>query len=321
MQIPLFPDNKETAMDKRRKVGIIGVGHVGSHAASMLAVRNLCNEIVLLDIDKDKLKGQAIDLADTDAYQNGTCYIHAGEYEDLKDADILVVSAGGKLFEENRLEELTEALGIIDEIAPKIEKSGFYGIVISVTNPCDLVAYHLSRKISSPVIGSGTILDSARFRCRIAAALSVDTNSVQAWCFGEHGDSQVPVWSQVHINGVALEDFLKGRDGFDEKKMKEKINRSTIYAGWEIASAKGSTEFGVGMAVSELIRCIFEDAQAVLPCSVPLNGEYGEKDVYASILCRIGKDGANPMDGVPLLPEEEQAFHESCRLMRGAYPK
>lgn len=308
-------------MDKRRKAGIIGVGHVGSHVASMLAVRQICNEIVLIDIDEDKLNGHTVDLADTAAYQNGTCHIYAGDYRDLKDADLVVVSAGGKIFEKNRLEELTEAFEIIDEIAPRIESSGFDGIVISVTNPCDLVAYHLNRKISSQVIGSGTMLDSARFRCRIAEELSVDTNSVQAWCFGEHGDSQVPVWSQVHINGVTLNDYLTGRDSSDVEKMKDKISKSTIYAGWDIASKKGNTEFGVGMAVSELVRCIFEDTRSVLPCSILLNGEYGERDVYASVLCRIGKDGAFPVKGVPLQPEEEEAFHESCRIMRGAYPE
>ena len=302
-------------------MGIIGVGHVGSHVASMLCTRNLCNEIVLIDQDADKLKGQAIDLADTCAYQSGTCRIHQGNYEELKDADILVISVGGKLFKKNRLEELEEALGIADDIAPKIQASGFHGIVISVTNPCDLVAYHLSRKLIVPVIGSGTILDSARFRCRIAAALSVDPHSVQAWCFGEHGDSQVPVWSQVHINGLALEDFLQTHPETDWEATKAKITKSTVFAGWEIASGKGSTEFGVGMAVSELVKCIFEDARAILPCSVPLNGAYGERDVYASILCCVGKEGAKPLDGIPLSKEEEAAFHESCRVMRGAYPK
>lgn len=306
-------------MDKKRKVGILGVGHVGSHVASMLCTRNLCNEIVLMDKDTDKLKGQTIDLADTCAYQSGACWIHTGGYEDLRDADILVISVGSKIFKESRLEELSEALEIADEIAPKIEASGFHGIVVSITNPCDIIAYHLSRKLSVPVIGSGTMLDSARFRCRIAAALSVDPRSVQAWCFGEHGDSQVPVWSQVRINGAALDDFLKAKPEIDKETMKAKITKSTVFAGWEIASVKGCTEFGVGMAVSELVKCILEDARAVLPCSVPLNGAYGETDVYASILCCVGKDGAKPLEGIPLSPEEEAAFHESCRIMRGAY--
>lgn len=306
-------------MNKSKKVGIIGAGHVGSHVANMLAVRQICNEIVLLDIDEDKLKGQVIDLADTAAYQNGMCHIYAGNYNDLKDADLVVVSAGGKLFEENRLEELSEALGIVDEIAEHIKNSGFEGIVISVTNPCDIVAYHLSRKIALHVIGSGTILDSARFRRRIADALCVDVHSVQAWCFGEHGDSQVPVWSQVHINGVPLTDFLKNRNDLCIEDIKEAVSKSTVYAGWEIASAKGSTEFGVGMAVSELIRCIFENTHSILPCSVLLNGQYGEKDVYASILCELGEKGAFPVSEVTLLANEEEAFHESCRIMRGAY--
>lgn len=300
----------------RRKVGIIGVGHVGSHVASMLITRHLCEELVLIDCNETVLKGQTIDLADTMAYQNTTCKVFMGTYADLKDTDLLIISVGGKIFDENRLEELDESRRIIDEIAPKIEKSGFGGIVISITNPCDLVAFYLSKKISTPVFGSGTALDSARFRRRIADALNVSVNSVQAWCFGEHGDSQVPVWSQVHVNGIPLKEYLKTRPEIRFDTLKQEITKSTIFAGWEIASAKGSTEYGIGMAVSELVKCIYEDAQVILPCSVLLKGEYGEQDIFASILCRVGAMGAQSVGEIPLDAEELQAFHHSCKIMR-----
>ena len=305
-------------MNQRRKVGIIGIGHVGSHVASALITRGLCEELVLIDKDEALAKGQMIDLSDTAAYRNAACQIYVGDYMDLSDADIIVISVGGKLFDENRLEELGESKEIIDEIAPKIENSGFHGIVISVTNPCDLVAYYLSKKISATVFGSGTALDSARFRRRIADKLEVNVNSVQAWCFGEHGDSQVPIWSQVHVNGIPLKEYLElTKSSQDVQKLMRTVTESTVYAGWEIASAKGSTEFGIGMTVSELVKCIYEDAQMVLPCSVLLQGEYGEKDIYASVLSVISANGAKPL-GEPMLSDEElEAFHKSCEIMRG----
>ena len=160
-------------MKQNRKVAIIGMGHVGSHVASMLITRSICDELVLIDSDEGKMRAQTVDLSDSLAYQDGHCKVYWGEYADISDADIIVLSVGGKFFDENRLEELDSSMEIVDEIAPKIENSGFRGIVISITNPCDLVAYYLQKKISATVIGSGTALDSARFRIRVAQAFNV----------------------------------------------------------------------------------------------------------------------------------------------------
>ncbi|WP_455719450.1 lactate/malate family dehydrogenase [Agathobacter sp.] len=303
-------------MGKFCKVGIIGAGHVGIHVASMLLSRNICNEIVLIDIDQEKAKGQATDLADIAAYQNSLCKVYAGDYDQIADASYLVVNVGGKLFDENRLEEWTETKKIVDEIAPKIQKSGFKGTVVSITNPCDLVAYYLNSKIDAKVIGSGTMLDSARFRRRLADELNVNVNSVQAWCMGEHGDSQVLVWSKVYINGILLEEYIGNMNGIDLSQIKKTVTKSTVYAGWEIASAKGSTEFGIGMAASELIKNIEEDSGMILPCSVLLNGEYNQKDVYASVLCYVDSNGAKPLNNIVLAQDELNAFIDSCNIIR-----
>lgn len=303
-------------MGKFCKVGIIGAGHVGTHVASMLLTRNICNEIVLIDIDQDKAKGQATDLADIAAYQNSLCKVYAGDYDQIADASYLVVSVGGKLFDENRLEEWTETKKIVDEIAPEIQKSGFKGIVVSITNPCDLVSYYLNSKIDAKVIGSGTMLDSARFRRRLADELNVNVNSVQAWCMGEHGDSQVLVWSKVYINGIFLEEYIGNMNGIDLSQIKKSVIKSTVYAGWEIASAKGSTEFGIGMAASELIRNIEEDSGMIIPCSVLLNGEYDQKDIYASVVCYVDSNGAKPLNNIVLAQDELKAFTDSCNIMR-----
>lgn len=300
--------------EKKRKVGIIGVGHVGSHVASMLITRQICEELVLIDKDKEKEMGQALDLSDTAAYAGSRCKVHTGGYQMLGDADILVISVGGTFFNENRLEELDESLDIIDDIAPKIEASGFHGIVISITNPCDLVAYYLSKKISATVIGSGTILDSGRFRQRIAADLNLDCSSIEAFCMGEHGDSQVPIWSKVRIHTMELFQWLKQNQ--DLEFVEKEIETSTIFAGSEIANAKGSTEFGIGIGASELIRCILRDTRTVLPCSTLLTGQYGEHDVFASVLCVVGAKGVEEICYVELEPKEEERFHKSCDILK-----
>lgn len=305
-----------SSVNKKRKVGIIGVGHVGSHVASMLITRQLCDELILIDKDISKQKGQALDLADTSAYMESRCKIIAGGYDDLGDADILIISVGGKLFDENRLEELGESMEIIDEIAPEIEKSGFKGIVISITNPCDLVAYYLNKKISATVIGSGTILDSARFRNRLANTLDIDCKSIEALCLGEHGDSQVLVWSQVRIGVKALDEVLLENPAWKKALDKKEVEKSTVFAGWEIASAKGSTEFGIGIGASELVKCIFRDEHTILPCSTFLQGEYGEKDVYVSVPCTIGAKGVEKIWEIKLNEEEQKAFHKSCHLLK-----
>lgn len=303
-------------VNKKRKVGIIGVGHVGSHVASMLVTRQLCEELILIDNDMAKQKGQALDLADTAAYLGGRCKIIAGDYKDIKDTDILIISVGGKFFDENRLEELDESMEIIDEIAPQIEKSGFHGIVISITNPCDLVAYYLSKKISATVIGSGTVLDSARFRKRIANIFDMDCKSVEAWCLGEHGDSQVLVWSQVRIGAEFLDKILLENPNWKKIFDKKEIEKSTVFAGWEIAGSKGSTEFGIGMGASELVKCIFQDKHMILPCSTLLSGEYGENDVYVSVPCTIGAKGVEKIWEIKLNENEQKSFHQSCNLLK-----
>lgn len=302
-------------MSKFCKVGIIGAGHVGMHVASMLLSRNISNEIVIIDINREKANGQAADLADVAAYQNSTCKVYVGDYTQIADASYLVISVGGKLFDENRLEEWKETKKLIDDIAPKIQGSGFNGIVISITNPCDLVAYYLNSKIDAKVIGSGTMLDSARFRRRLADVLNINVKSVQAWCIGEHGDSQVLVWSKVHIDGIALDEYINNKN-IDVEQIKKAVIKSTVYAGWEIATAKGSTEFGIGMAASELIKNIEENSGMILPCSVPLNGEYNQKDIYASVLCYVDSNGAKPLKNIKLQEEELRAFCDSCNIIR-----
>ena len=301
--------------DCMKKIAIIGVGHVGSHVASMLVTRHVCDELVLIDKDEKKAFGHARDLTDTMAYQGHTCKIKAGDYSDIGDVDILIFSACGGYFNENRLEELDESVEIVDEVAPKIEQSGFHGIVISITNPCDLVAYYLQMKLRATVIGSGTMLDSARFRTYIANELAVDVRSVEAYSMGEHGDSQVPVWSQVSIGGKPLSSALEDM-GKAQNFPFEELEHKTIFAGAQIAGAKGCTEFGIGLAACELANAILQDENRILPCSTLLQGEYGETGIYTSVPCLIGAGGVKQIWTIQLTAEESDRFHSSCSLLR-----
>lgn len=297
------------------KIVIIGAGHVGTHVANMLITKNICSELVLIDKDIDKAVAHAWDLADTMAYQACSCKVYAGSYEDVSDADLIIFSACGSYFNENRLEELDESMEVVDDVAPKIEASGFHGIVISITNPCDLVAYYLQSKISATVIGSGTMLDSGRFRDYIAEELDVNVKSVSAYIMGEHGDSQVPIWSRVMIGHMGLKEALNIL-GRETSFPYEDIEHKTIYAGGHIANGKGCTEFGIGVAACELAQAILLDERRVLSCSSMLKGEYGEDGVFASMPCLIGKHGVIQTLPIDISEQEKERFKQSCKLMK-----
>lgn len=296
----------------RRKVGIIGAGHVGSHVAAGLALLNICEDIVLIDTDRRKAEAHGADLQDMVCYGGRSCRIWAGGYEDISDAQVCVISASGEIFKENRLEELDVALDVMDDIIPKLKASGFGGILVSITNPCDLVALYLHMKTDYPVIGTGTALDSARFRIRIARELDVRPDSVEAFCIGEHGDSQVPVWSQVRIGGRLLDELAEEepeRWALDRAA----VEKSTVEAGWEIANKKGSTEFGIGAAAAELIGAVLCDSREILPCSLP--SLWNGTEIYANRPALI--NGGGHPDPLPLkLTEgEEKAYEESRKMM------
>lgn len=300
---------------KKRKTVIIGAGHVGAHVANCLMMQEIGEEIVLIDTDEDKAKSHAEDLQDMACYAGKRMSVLAGGYEDLADADICVISYCGFIFEENRLEELGEALRIADEIIPQIKESGFQGMIVSITNPCDLVALYFKLHCDCQVIGTGTALDSARFRVRLGQALSVSPDSIEAFCVGEHGDSQVPVWSQVRIGGRLLSELEKEESKRFKMLDKEWVEQSTISAGWRILTGKGSTEYGIGAAAAEVIRAILTDSHQVLPCSYEYRRSPDAPLIYTSIPSVLGADGVLERFLPQLSGDEAERFLESCRLL------
>lgn len=293
----------------KKKVAVIGLGHLGSHVIQTLALRGIADEIVGIDYNKEKEYGEIRDLADMAAYLPKQCKIRRGSYSDLSDAEVLVLTASGKICDEDRLKELDGSIAVIDKIIPEIKSNGFRGIIVVLTNPCDLIAYYLDKQLDNVVIGTGTALDTARLRSRIGEALHISPASVEGYCLGEHGDSQTVVWSQVRIGAKRADELLS-------EEQKKEIEKDTIEAGCKIAVHKGSTEFGIGMAASEIIQAICGDEHKMILCSVNPDGRYGQKGCFVSIPCIVSGKGAEPLPEMELTAGERESFHRSCELMR-----
>ncbi len=304
-------------MQSNDKIAIIGAGHVGSHVASECIRQGLVKELVLIDTDRKKAGGQAADLQDAVAYSSRDVHVYEGWYDQIADAAIAVMCACATGYESSdRLKELEPTLKVADEVIAGLHGCGFHGIVVSISNPCDVIAQYIQSKTGLTVIGTGTALDSARFRVRLARALQVDVSSVQGYCLGEHGDSQVPALSTVTVGGLPLKAVLNSYPGIDF----ESICRNTIKAGWDIVMGKGCTEFGIGTAAARLIRAILNDEQAILPCSVMLKGIYGGDGIYASAPCIVGKTGAIPMPEFELDHKEQLALTHSFQVLKSHLP-
>lgn len=294
------------------KIAIIGAGHVGAHVAMAFSLRGLAGSVVLIDTDRKKAHGHAVDLNDMSAYAAEDTRIETGTYADISDADIAVVSACGAYFEENRLNELEGTRRIMDEVGAELMGCGFHGIVVSISNPCDLIAQYLSEKTGLCVIGTGTMLDSARLRVRLARRLGVASGEVRAYMLGEHGDSQIAAYSCASVGGAPLACLLSA-DALSE------IERSVVTAGWDIVLEKGCTEFGIGQAAAELIGAILRDENRVLPCSAMLKGEYGPEfaGVYASVPRVVGAKGIIDTPVLSLSEEERRGLLKSVELLKG----
>ena len=277
-------------MKKTTKIGIIGAGHVGSHVASSLMTQGLCDEIVLLDTDEGKARRHADDIADSVAYMPLPAKIYAGGYEALADADIVVLSACSTIFEQDRLLELDATVKVI--------------------------AQYFARITGLNVVGTGTALDSARLRRRLAAMLGVSPHSVCAYELGEHGDSQIAAFSAATVCGKPLTDWMAEQPDTRGQADLYGAWRSTVAAGWDIVQGKGCTEFGIGAAAAAVIKAILHDEKAVLPCSTLLDGPYGQHGVYASVPCILGAAGVEEVIELTLSRDEAEGFAKSCAIIR-----
>ena len=306
---------------QKRKIVIIGAGHVGSHAGYALISQGIADEIVYIDVDEKKAAAQALDLFDSTVYLRQRAIVRAGDYSDAKDAQLMIVAAGplpDMSKGQTRMDTLRQTIAIMKDVAQKIRMSGFDGIILNISNPADVVTHYLQHVLNWPsqkIFSTSTTLDSARLRRAIAEAVGVDQKSVYAYALGEHGESQMVPWSTVTIAGKSLKKLMEERpDTYGRLDLKA-LAAAGKAGGWVILGGKGSTEFGIGASIAEVVRAVFGDERRILPVSVLLDGKYGQKGVYASVPALLGSDGILDVIELDLNEEEQEQFNASCKAM------
>ena len=307
---------------KRRKVVLIGAGHVGSHSGYALASQGLVEEIVYIDIDEKKAFSQALDIFDSTVYLPHRVEVKAGTYKDIDDADIMVVCAGPlPNMNQTRMDTLGATIEVMKDIVGKIKNTKFAGIIINISNPADVITHYLQNKLNydaKRIISTSTTLDSARLRRAISEAINVDQRSIYAYALGEHGESQMVPWSAVTIAGKSLFELMKEKEKYSKLDLTELAAKGRR-GGWDVLGGKGSTEFGIGASLAEVARAILCDEHRVLPVSVYLNGEYGQNDVYASVPAVLGRNGVEEIIEIKMNDDEKKLFDESCSVMKKNY--
>lgn len=308
-------------MDKvnLRKIAIIGCGFVGSASAFALMQSKMFSEIVLIDADKDKAEGEAMDISHGIPFV-GNMKIYSGDYDDIVDASIIVITAGaGQKPGETRLDLVHKNVGIFKSIIPEIAKRNCRGILLVVANPVDILTYtalKLSGFEENRVIGSGTVLDTARLKYQLGEHLSVDSQSVHAYIIGEHGDSEIAVWSSANVSGIALDDFCEMRGHYNHDKSQENIAERVKNSAYEIIAKKRATYYGVAMAVKRICEAIIRDEKSILPISSMMHGEFGIDDVVLSMPSIVGANGLETKVPISLSDEEKVNLKKSADTLR-----
>lgn len=311
-------------MIQRRSVAIIGTGNVGVAAAYALFNQRIASEIILVDLNRERAEGEAMDLMHGQLLV-GNVTVRAGGYEDLKETQVIVITAGvgQKSANESRLELLNRNAAVFKKIIEELDKHAPNAILIVATNPVDILTYvtqRLSNRPSNRVIGTGTMLDTARFRALLGQYYDVGTQSVHAYILGEHGDSEVPIWSQANIGGKPIkDDTVMGRK-FNSEQLKKLFERARN-AAYEIISRKGFTNSAIGVVIAGIVEDILEDEKSVQPLSVAWNGEYGIKGVCMSLPCVLGIDGVKSKVLPRLSGEEIEGLEASAKVLKESLSK
>jgi L-lactate dehydrogenase len=304
------------------KIAIVGAGNVGATAAYALLLSGLAAEIVLIDANQKRAEGEAMDLAHAVPFSRPT-RVWAGDYEDCAGSVITVLAAGsGQRPGETRLDLAKRNAAIFSEIVPKVAAANPDGIILVATNPVDVLT-HVARRISGVpagrVIGSGTTLDTGRFRALLGDHFGVDPRSVHAFVIGEHGDSEVPVWSSANVAGVGLEDLARARGIAFGPQDRERIFSETRDAAYAIIERKGATYYAVAVALLRIIEALVRDQRTVLPVSSAVGSKgYGVGEVCLSLPSIVGGSGVGEVLELRLSAEEERALARSAEVVRKA---
>lgn len=307
----------------KNKVTIIGAGSVGATVAYTLVATGTVAEIVLIDVNVEKAKGEAMDILQATPYLNPV-KIYCGTYEDAVDSDIVIVTSGvGRKPGQSRIDLTQTNVNILKSIAPQIVKYAPDALYLFVANPVDVLTYVFCKITGVPknrVIGTGTTLDSIRLRTRLSELYSVNQKQVHAYVLGEHGDSSFVAWSVADISGIPLNEYeasLTDKTAvtispYNHEEVEEYVKKS----GGQIIAGKGATFYGIAASVTQIVSSIYSGAQTVLPVSTVLNGEYGISDVALSTLCILGKEGVVTTLTPKLSDEELEKMQHSANVLK-----
>lgn len=305
--------------NKRKKIGIIGTGLVGMSYAYALLNQGIGDSIVLVDLNKARALGEAMDLNHGLAFAPKKMNIYAGDYEDCKDCDLIVITAGvAQKDGETRIDLLKRNAFVMKSVVSNVMKYGFNGIFLVATNPVDILSHIVWRESRLPanrVIGSGTILDTARLRYEISELLHINSKNVHAYILGEHGDSEFVCWSNASISVKPLLDVIDENDRISLKDM-QNVYEKVRDAAYNIISNKGATYYGIGMSLARITKVIIEDQRSILPISTLVNGEYDNiNQIHISVPAILGEEGVIELVKLNLSDEEAKQLESSAKVI------
>lgn len=301
-----------------KKVAIVGVGMVGMSYAYAMLNQSICDELCLIDINKEKAMGEAADLSHGLPFAPSSMKIYAGDYSDCSDMDLVVICAGAaQLVGETRRDLLRKNYKIFKSIVNPIVESGFNGIFLVASNPVDImtqIVYELSGFPSGRVLGSGTTLDSARLRFMIGDYFHVNPSNVHAYVMGEHGDSEFVAWSNAMVSVIPITEFGKEKENLMQDL--QTIATNVKESAYKIIKAKKATYYGIGMVLAKLTKSILNNENSVFTVSTYLKGAYGEKGIYIGVPAVVNRNGVREVLKMELNDEEKESFKNSCNIIK-----
>jgi L-lactate dehydrogenase len=306
-------------LNRVNRVAVIGTGFVGSSYSFALLNQGITEELVLIDLNKEKAEGDAMDLNHGLPFAPSRTKIWFGSYEDCREADIVVITAGANQKPgETRLDLVEKNTKIFKGIVKEIMENGFDGIFIVATNPVDILTYAVWKFSGLPkerVIGSGTILDTARFRYLLGEYFDVDTRNVHAYIIGEHGDTELPVWSHANIAGTSIDKWTKNMDSYNPVDL-DQLFLNVRDAAYHIIERKGATFYGIAMGLIRLTKAILQNENSVLTVSTYLNGEYGQEDIFIGVPAVVNRNGIKEVVELDLNEDELMKFKKSVQVLK-----
>lgn len=298
------------------KISVVGAGFVGASAAFAMSINNLVSELVLVDVNKEKAFGEALDISHGLSF-TGNMKVYSGDYSDVKDSDIIVITAGANRKPgETRLDLAKKNTTIMKGIVGSIMEHYNKGVILVVSNPVDVLAYKVQQWSGLPankVIGSGTVLDSARFRTHISEVIDVDVKNVHGYIIGEHGDSQLPLWSATHIAGIQFDEYLRINDLNVDK---DQLFNDVKAAGATIIKNKGATYYGIALSINRICESILKDYNTIMPVGTVINGLYGINDVVLNLPAVVGADGASKVLELNITENELKLLKHSAEQVK-----